>query len=125
MQNLSADEAKKSGQQHTPGPWHFNEDLSHHLTRLVYAADGHLVADAGRIHKRSIEEMTANARLIAVAPELLQALEHATQELEGWYDLAKNGLRTSKGKREVVVSIGQFGRLTTMRKIIDRAKFIS
>jgi hypothetical protein len=61
---------------HTPGPWHFNADLSAHDTRLVYGLDGALVADCGRIYKRTLEEATANARLIAAAPDMLELLDN-------------------------------------------------
>lgn len=54
---------------HTKGPWHVGERDPY----FVYAADGHMVTDCGRIHVRFIEEMEANARLCAAAPELLEA----------------------------------------------------
>ncbi|BCM88763.1 hypothetical protein IAD21_00605 [Abditibacteriota bacterium] len=54
---------------HTKGSWHVS-DNTHHGCRLIYGPDGFLVADAGRIPRRSEEEMDANARLIAAAPEL-------------------------------------------------------
>lgn len=70
---------------HTPGPWHFGDETSLHGTKLVYAEDGWLVADAGRIMKRSGEEIEANARLISSAPDLLEALDellHTTLDLD-------------------------------------------
>jgi hypothetical protein len=56
---------------HTHGPWHVGERDPY----FVYAADGHMVADCGRIHIRSIDEMEANARLCATAPEMYEALK--------------------------------------------------
>jgi hypothetical protein len=64
---------------HTPGPWHYEPDLSLHDTRLIYGSDGRLVADAGRIHKRTEAEMDANARLIGAAPGMLEALKRIVQ----------------------------------------------
>lgn len=66
---------------YTPGPWSFSE-TSGHGTRLIYGADRYLVADAGRIPKRSDEEATANARLISAAPDLLAALDDLAELVE-------------------------------------------
>jgi len=53
---------------HTPGPWHTGGQDD----RIIYAADGFAVADATVFHGRP---ETHNARLIAAAPELLDALK--------------------------------------------------
>lgn len=66
---------------HTPGPWHYSKDASMHDTALVYAQDGWLVADAGRIHKRTPEEIEANATLLAAAWDLLAACKGAVAAL--------------------------------------------
>jgi hypothetical protein len=65
---------------HTPGKW-LAED------GRIYAEDGHAIAETtGRVidklgcHWVASEEAQANARLIASAPELLEAL----QELREW-----------------------------------------
>ncbi len=67
---------------HTPGPWHhtgreFND---------VRDSDDELVAVALHLRvgqpERSVQEAEANARLIAAAPELLEALKTAMQQLE-------------------------------------------
>jgi hypothetical protein len=50
--------------QHTPEPWHHSADLPQHGCRLIHAADGYLVADAGRITRRTGAEMDSNARRI-------------------------------------------------------------
>ena len=81
-----------SDTKHTPGPWHLSDLGRHHNRRLVYGADGVLVADAGGIHKRSNDEMHANARLIAASPalyEALRAIEH--QAIAGEGTLDENG----------------------------------
>ena len=55
----------------TPGPWH----TGGHGNTIIYAADGWAVADVKVYHNRhnGYEETQANARLIAAAPELLEA----------------------------------------------------
>lgn len=77
--------------QHTPGPWiieytaaslstlkrdfiitHSDENLRSHICRIF---DASLCPEHG--------ESQANARLIAAAPELLEALEKARDELRG------------------------------------------
>jgi hypothetical protein len=60
--------------QHTPGPWHVDtcdDDL-------VYSANGLHIATVGNENQpdQSGEEITANARLIAAAPEMLETLEY-------------------------------------------------
>jgi hypothetical protein len=58
-------------EQHTPGPWHVEDD------QTIWA--GHkLVAGAAR---RDVP-MAANARLIAEAPSTLAALEHLLGTME-------------------------------------------
>ena len=53
-----------------PAPWHIGE-LN---PWLVYAADGYAVADLRTYHGRHADTK-ADARLIAAAPEMLEALE--------------------------------------------------
>ena len=64
---------------HTPTPWHHNEDLSLHETQLIYGPDGYLVADCGRIQRRTKEETSQNAAFIVRAvnahDDLVDALE--------------------------------------------------
>ncbi len=57
---------------HTPGPWHTGNIVGE---RYVFAADGYAVADATVYHRNHDDQHIANARLIAAAPELLEALE--------------------------------------------------
>lgn len=73
---------------HTPGPWRVDRDSLH-----VRRADGLGVAqalmggvyinslDGGTKWYRPIEEATANAHLIAAAPDLLEALHGALEVL--------------------------------------------
>ena len=54
---------------HTPGPWHVGKGSK----CVVYDAEGWAVADAVTCHNRH-NAIDANARLIAAAPDLLDAL---------------------------------------------------
>lgn len=57
---------------HTPGPWHVGMKQAH---RIIYDPTGWAVADATVYHgKESQNEMMANARLIAAAPDAVQLL---------------------------------------------------
>lgn len=68
--------------QHTPGPWHVNtlETVPH----TIHALRGH-VADVSRgtMNEVGADEIEANARLIAAAPDLLAAAIEAADTLEG------------------------------------------
>lgn len=58
---------------HTPGPWHTGEGQAN---RIVYAPNGYAICDTKVFHCYSTtHEDKANARLIAAAPDLLEALE--------------------------------------------------
>ena len=58
--------------EHTPGPWMVNEPhAARSISRQVLAEDGSCIAELPGWHRTPID---ANARLIAAAPELLEAL---------------------------------------------------
>ncbi len=57
--------------QHTPGPWSYLSGTS--TCEKIIGADGIVVADPW--WSRSVEEVDANARLIAASPELLEVLQ--------------------------------------------------
>lgn len=64
---------------HTPGPWAVAKakhgvDMSHHIVALV-APDREDRALVVHAHQGDDTQADANARLIAAAPELLEALE--------------------------------------------------
>lgn len=71
---------------HTPGPWRIADDskldpsIWHHLP-AIEGARGNMVASIAMSGPKGI----ANARLIAAAPELLAALQHAlaTEQAHG------------------------------------------
>ena len=60
---------------HTPGPWRaqFREVTS------AVASDGRVasLSQLNRVRRREPDEVAANARLIAAAPDMLEALEDA------------------------------------------------
>jgi hypothetical protein len=59
--------------QHTPGPWQFGTSSEGSFyKRNIAGADGYHVALTS---SRDDSEVDANARLIAAAPELLEALQ--------------------------------------------------
>jgi len=93
---------------HTEGPWLYQEE-SDAYTHIVRA-----VSNPGRIlastPQRSDGEAEANARLIAAAPELLDALEAA----EGFVD----------GHSESWYKSGQ-ALLAEMRSAINKAKGVN
>ena len=67
---------------HTPGPWKLEHDWREQPGAIIIlSADNQIVADAWapRI------ERVANARLIAAAPELLEALKSAVARLD-WHE---------------------------------------
>ena len=57
--------------EHTPGPWM----VARGVPAAVDAVSGGLVAEAVGGFHRSYEEETANARLIAAAPDMLAELK--------------------------------------------------
>ncbi len=64
--------------EHTPGPWAVDE-----AENGVTARGGEdMIADCDRLNGLSFEVSRANARLIAAAPELLEALERLKAEVE-------------------------------------------
>ena len=56
---------------HTPGPWDYD---SFALREEIMSENNPLIATVCSVHCKKPEEMRANARLIAAAPELLEAL---------------------------------------------------
>lgn len=78
---------------HTPGPWIYGPETGPDCTRID-AENGRVIA---AVRSREItsweqsrpiyswsEEGAANARLIAAAPELLEALHACRKELSAW-----------------------------------------
>jgi len=70
---------------HTPGPWHGRNNPDFR-SREVFDPNGWRVADCRTT--KNYEEEEANARLIAAAPELLEALDLTLHSLENWMAIA-------------------------------------
>lgn len=69
---------------HTPGPWMVEGCTVYALNDDGYNRFSALVQDA----HTPVDELEANARLIAAAPELLSLLKEARSTLEMWKDVA-------------------------------------
>ena len=70
---------------HTQGPWHTASDATGGLKYIVFDAAGWTVADAKVFHgHHNAGAADANARLIAAAPELLDALQCLANYVGGW-----------------------------------------
>lgn len=78
---------------HTPAPWVFRTMGGNKKTPVIAAPNGRkkkheLFETVARFNEKSVNE--ANARLIAAAPELLEALEQITWKLSHGADDAPN-----------------------------------
>jgi len=75
--------------QHSPAPWHTRKDTYWQngeppfFNVSIHTNDGERDQVALVSHE-TLEIAQANARLIAVAPEMLEALEQAEEWLSGW-----------------------------------------
>lgn len=65
--------------QHTPGPWAVGQRMGYELPIVAAGGQGHKVAAVGVMRG---DEGTANARLIAEAPNLLNALRSLLRHVE-------------------------------------------
>ena len=61
--------------QHTPGPWRINLDCETMISNCLDGAEAADICEVSEWSQVFWEERNANARLIAAAPELLEALE--------------------------------------------------
>ncbi len=69
--------------QHTPGPWsyHYERTINRHIVRSGFAGDRSICVTYGA--GATSYECAANARLIAAAPLMLDALRSASLVLMG------------------------------------------
>jgi hypothetical protein len=83
--------------QHTPGPWRCGQGITEKITPVVWA--GSLVFGERIVHRIAVCDNAANARLIAAAPELLDALEELVSDLEFDMSAGCNPRLVKSGKR--------------------------
>lgn len=82
---------------HTPGPWKVDDDTAHGRMTLIFDQLGDLIADTARGMRNvdldsAASECEANARLIAAAPALLEALKELWPFIEADCDGANADL---------------------------------
>ncbi len=92
--------------QHTPGPWIAQDGYGAVTSRdgTVAMVDNHFVPVAERSFPTQRDERTANARLIAAAPDMLEALENienddAHMPSTAW-DMIQNAICKAKGGQD-------------------------
>lgn len=68
---------------HTTGPWHVADKSARGLQLGIYDAKGDLVATGAICGPITLERRVADGRLIASAPELLEALKDAKRQIVG------------------------------------------
>lgn len=89
---------------HTSGPWHVGIRTAH-SKRDVYGPQGSLVALADGVFT-SLAEAQANARLIAAAPELADALRELVADADlGEVDLEPEELAKLERARAILARI--------------------
>jgi hypothetical protein len=88
---------------HTPGPW---EVFHHSIGTGVTSTKAFDVSDvahcSGFDSRRTRDEELANARLIAAAPDLLEALKETTMHLVAAHILLKNGGKKAAASDAIV-----------------------
>jgi len=82
---------------HTKGPWDWTEGSGEYEIELVGPVGGE---DSILYHGANWPVIKANARLIAAAPELLEALEDILANIDGFPDTSKAlaAIRKAKGE---------------------------
>jgi hypothetical protein len=88
---------------HTPGPW--EQGVGDEGEAQVYGSDGYrrIILASTENFRIATDESKANARLIAAAPELLDALKEAVRELDlrcAFYGNAFANMRAAIRKAE-------------------------
>jgi hypothetical protein len=76
-----------SNNQHTPGPWFYEGQNIRNGDGLdVATVDSERSTERCTSDRIPLKEWTANTRLIAAAPDLLDALEEAIEVVGSWGD---------------------------------------
>ena len=81
-------------EKHTPGPWEIHKDLGEPVPQYIYGADTTYVCAIKRVGRQPnspdvIDTFNANARLIAAAPDMLEACKECLECMLKW-DIKKN-----------------------------------
>ena len=85
---------------HTPGPWHIYPDYAE---SYIESGTGYEVCQVMTNHPKNADTQAANARLIAAAPELLDALQAALDDYAGidinlnWQETARAAIAKATG----------------------------
>lgn len=100
---------------HTPGPWTRNRAIN-----TVDMGRYSVICPFGADSKKHVSEIEANMRIIAAAPDLLQALENLTDAVQSGTSYADD---TAAGKALSILS-GRSGTtwLSDARAAIAKAK---
>lgn len=77
-------------QQHTPGPWSYNQDEGGQHGHVISTGE-YIIADLPDAGDGAAPHTEANARLIAAAPELLEALADQTAAAQRVIDCWSQG----------------------------------
>ena len=90
---------------HTPGPWEWKPHGEGYTDYGLYGPNGEEIADDGSAwgeYKQAIDPNGANARLIAAAPEMYEALVYARNVLpnDKWADDARGIIVATIAKAE-------------------------
>ena len=74
---------------HTEGPWRYSEvmNFSGTLVSYIMSENSQIAQTRGSDEEHTEEEITANAALLAAAPELLEAVKCCLADLEGAIEL--------------------------------------
>ena len=75
--------------QHTPGPWAYIVPDGHVVRHPQIYSDFGPIANATWLGENKLDQLNSNARLIAAAPDLLEALEEivSAADGDGWNQL--------------------------------------
>ena len=104
---------------HTPGPWEFEDEtiFTRRKKRLVARTGGVVYTEDTPTHQEHVAQAIANARLIAAAPEMLEALE------AGFEALKRNLEDLGDCDHNVgICYCGDWDRLDKMKAAIAKAK---
>lgn len=77
---------------HSPGPWKCHPGHNHDAEYFVFDENGDYLT-------LNEDQHEANARIIELAPEMLQIIQMAVNNESSWLDYAKELLRKTRGQK--------------------------